>query len=281
MKGKHSLVVVFVLFVASFLITLSSEARIDPKTIAGIWLFNEGQGKVADDLSGNGNNGELINGPKWSNGKFSNALTFDGAATYVNCGNDETLDINNAITILAWVKFNGLDYKNSAGQLQSIASKGNPDSVAPHAGWWFSYDNRNNGQGFPYACFGNKNGGWAGGGNSFSGYNFVFENGTWYHLAITVGKSIAKLYINGSQIGVNKTFSNLVLSEPNTNLSIGSRAASYYFNGTIDEFAIFNIDLDEQDVKNIMNKGLEKASSLFAVESFGKLTTTWADVKTP
>ena len=34
--------------------------------------------------------------------------------------------------------FDGLDYKNSTGKLLSIAAKGYPDSLAAHAGWWFS-----------------------------------------------------------------------------------------------------------------------------------------------
>jgi hypothetical protein len=189
------------------------------------------------------------------------------------------LDIAKEITVVAWVKFNGLDYKGAGGRLMSIGAKGNPDSLNPTAGWWFSYDNRNNGQGFPYTCFGNKNGGWAGGGNSFSGYNFVFTDGDWNHLAFTVGNSVAKLYINGTQLGANKAFANLVLSDPNTNLSIGSRATSYYFSGTIDEVAIFNVELDEQAIKNIMDAGLEKASGISAVDLSGKITTTWANAK--
>jgi hypothetical protein len=279
MRVKYSLAIVVIMFATGLLFAVPSEAKIDPKTIAGMWLFNEGQGKAANDSSGNNNNGELMNGPKWDKGKFGNALTFDGASNYVNCGNGANLDITKDITVVVWAKFNGVDYKNAKGGLFSIGAKGNPDSLNPTAGWWFSYDNRNNGQSFSYSCFGNKNGGWAGGGNSFSGYNFTFTNGDWYHLAFTVGKSIAKLYINGTQIGADKAFANLVLSDPNTNLSIGSRAASYYFNGTIDEVAIFNVELGAQDIQNIMNNGLEKASSLSAVDLSGKLSTTWANVK--
>jgi len=74
-----------VLFAAGLLFAVSSEARIDPETIAGMWLFDEDEGDVANDSSGNGNNGALINGPDWDDGKFGSALEFDGASTYVNC----------------------------------------------------------------------------------------------------------------------------------------------------------------------------------------------------
>ncbi len=62
MKVKYLLIAVVVVFAAGFLFAVSSEAKIDTKTIAGMWLFNEGQGKVANDSSGNGNNGDLMNG---------------------------------------------------------------------------------------------------------------------------------------------------------------------------------------------------------------------------
>ena len=200
-------------------------------------------------------------------------------ATSVDCGNEASLDIKKEITVLAWVQFDGLDYKNSTGKLLTIAAKGYPDALAPHAGWWFSYDNRNNRQGFPYTCFGNKNGGWAGGGNTFSGYDFVFEDGEWYHLAITVGKSIAALYIDGTQLGTDKPLVNLVLSDTGRNLSIGSAGNSWYFDGIIDEVAVFNVALSENDIGSIMTKGLEKATGMTAVSPSEKLATSWGYIK--
>jgi len=279
MKVRYLLIGVVFLFFASLLFTVSSEAKMDPKTIAGMWLFDEGKGKVAKDSSGNENNGTLANDPKWTDGKFGKAIIFDGGSTYVDCGNGESLDITKEITVMAWVKFNGIDYKGNAGNLFSIGAKGYPDSVPANAGWWFSYDNRNNGQGFPYTCFGNKNGGWAGGGNSLGGANFVFTKGEWYHLAFTVTtKSIAKQYINGEQLGADKTFSNLVLSDTSRNLFIGCADKAWYFNGTIDEVAIFNVSLENQDIQTIMNTGLQKAT-FQAVEFNNKLATTWGSLR--
>lgn len=278
MKVKYSLIAVVVIFTAGLLFTVSSEAAIDPETIAGMWLFDDDGGDVAEDSSGNGNHGDLINNPEWDNGKFGGGLAFDGVTTYVDAGNGPSLDITEEITIMAWVQFDGLDYQNSGGNLFSIGAKGYPDSLSPHAGWWFSHDNRGNGQSFNYTCFGNKAGGWAGGGNNFGSHSFRFTNGDWYHLALTVGESIAKLYIDGTQLPPDKTFSNLVLSDTSMNLTIGSARTSWYFSGIIDEFAIFNVELGERDIQTIMNDGLERAV-LVAVEPAGKLTRTWADIK--
>jgi hypothetical protein len=276
MKMTRFTVVVLSLIVISLMFVGRSAAIIDPETCAGIWLFNDGKGDTAKDSSGNKNDGMLKNGQKWVEGKFGKALQFDGV-NYVDCGNGASLDLTKEITVMAWVQFDGLDYKNSTGKLLTIAAKGYPDALAPHAGWWFSYDNRNNGQGFPYTCFGNKNGGWAGGGNTFSGYNSVFDDGKWYHLAITVGKSIAALYIDGIQLGADKPLVNLVLSDTSKNLTIGSAGTSWYFDGIIDEVAVFNVALTENDIGSIMTKGLEAIGT--AVFPSGKLTTTWAEIK--
>jgi hypothetical protein len=279
MKVKCSLVAVVALFAAGLLFAVSSEAKIDPETIAGMWLFDEDEGDVANDSSGNANDGTLTNGPKWDDGKFGSALEFDGGTTYVNCGNGLSLDITEEITVMAWVRFNAVDYKNGAGGLFTIAAKGYPDALVPHAGWWFSHDNRNNGQGFNYTCFGNVNGGWAGGGNNLSGRNFQFTKGEWYHIAITVGESIGKMYVNGTQLGADKPFANLALSDTIRDLTIGSAGTSWHFNGLIDEVAIFNIELVEEEIQTIMNDGLERASGLTAVDFSGKITTTWANIK--
>jgi hypothetical protein len=50
-------------------------------------------------------------------------------------------------------------------------------------------------------------------------------------------------------------------------------------NGIIDEVALFNVTLDEQDIQTIMSKGLKESLGLAAVVSSGKLATTWAGIK--
>jgi hypothetical protein len=279
MKVGYWLVGMVVLFAVGFLFAVSSEAKVvDPKNIAGMWLFDEDD-KVAEDTSGNGNTGTFVNGPEWSpDGKFGGALEFNGT-NHVNCGNGPSLDITDEITVVAWVRFDAVDYKGGAGGLFTVAAKGYPDALAPHAGWWFSHDNRNSGSGFSYTCFGNKNGGWGGGGNRLNVGNFQFTKGEWHHVAFTVGESIGKLYIDGIQLGSNAKFADLVLSDTTMDLTIGSAGSNWQFNGLIDEFAIFNVELSEGDIQTVMNEGLERSSGLTAVLPSGKLTTAWGSIK--
>ena len=80
-----------------------STAEIDFETAVGIWLFDEGKGGVAGDISGQGNDGELVKAPSWVDGKFGKALEFDGKASCVQTG-QKLLDNLEEFTILTWVQ---------------------------------------------------------------------------------------------------------------------------------------------------------------------------------
>ena len=53
--------------------------------LVGAWHFDEGQGNIAHDSSGNNNHGTIY-GAKWVDGKFGKALEFDGVDDYVEIG---------------------------------------------------------------------------------------------------------------------------------------------------------------------------------------------------
>ena len=72
--------------------------------MVGYWPFDEKVGKKAEDVSGNGNDGKLIDGPKWVEGKFGSALEF-GGGSYVEVADDPSLDLTNVATVMAWSKF--------------------------------------------------------------------------------------------------------------------------------------------------------------------------------
>jgi len=102
MRVKCVLITMVVLFAVGMLADLSY-AKIDPKTAAGIWLFDEGSGVTAKDSSVNKNNGTLKGGVKWVDGKFGKALEFDGKDGNVEVPDNDTLNVT-AVTLAAWVK---------------------------------------------------------------------------------------------------------------------------------------------------------------------------------
>ncbi|GAI08512.1 unnamed protein product, partial [marine sediment metagenome] len=63
--------------------------------------FDEGVGDVAQDASGHGNDGMLVDGPEWADGKISKALKFDGVDDYVKVPDDESFHTTK-FTIAFW-----------------------------------------------------------------------------------------------------------------------------------------------------------------------------------
>ncbi|MDP2934037.1 MAG: LamG domain-containing protein [bacterium] len=74
--------------------------------LVGYWSFNEGNGTIAGDSSGNGNNGTLSGTtiPTWVDGKRGKALNFSGD-DYVESINNLGISGGSPWTIEAWVKY--------------------------------------------------------------------------------------------------------------------------------------------------------------------------------
>ena len=100
---RDSIVYVSVLL-TTLIFMIQSNAKIDPKSAAGAWLFDEESGKVAKDSSDNGYDGMFMGegNPKWVDGKFGKALDFNGSTDYVEVDSEPGLNITGDITIMAW-----------------------------------------------------------------------------------------------------------------------------------------------------------------------------------
>ncbi len=98
-------------------------SRIDPESIMGMWLFDEGSGKVAEDFSENGNDGEIFGKPEWVDGKFGKALEFNGESDWVQIPDDPSLWVSTEVTVMAWIKPER--YACPGTQWQGILAKAN------------------------------------------------------------------------------------------------------------------------------------------------------------
>ena len=85
-----------------------SEAKLDPKAVVGMWLFEEETGNIIKDSSGNGNHGEVLGNAKRAGGKFGKGLAFDGVDDYVKVPNSDSLNPKKGITVMAWVNSSDL-----------------------------------------------------------------------------------------------------------------------------------------------------------------------------
>ena len=123
MKVKHSLIAMVVLIVVCIPVK-PCYAEIDPKSVVGVWLLDEGEGEIVVDSSDNGNDGRLF-GANWIDGKFGKALDFDGEDDYVEVADDPILDGMPELTLVAWVYLRDYSKTGYTGFVDKTSGGGN------------------------------------------------------------------------------------------------------------------------------------------------------------
>ena len=180
-----------------------------------------GSGTIWGDLSGNGNNGTLINGPTFNSDNLG-SLAFDGVSDYVNIPNFSSLANSPACTISIWsyVKQNkGYHFWGNLIFLLQIQSNQT------------------------YRLRFNLNGNWRG------TYTTSFPSNIYHKLDITWDGTITKMYIN-TQETVSSTLDSAFSSFSNTTnqpLEISRRSADYS-NVDIPQVQIYNKALTSEEI---------------------------------
>ncbi len=237
------------LIALSLMFTSIGNTEFDLKTVAGMWLFDEGKGDTAVDSSENGKDGELVNGPKWTkNGKFGSALEFDGNESkgHVVVGN---LDLSGAVTLVLWA--NPSDAADDDRLISNISGPTNPAFTTRFQSGAVEV--------------------WS---SAWKPVIPEFDDNKWGHYAFVFdGEGNVTGYYNGKEedtVADSYTF---------TEIGIGANFLDQwgqYFSGQFDEIAFFSIALTADDIEILVTKGLKSA---LAVYPAGKLATTWGNMK--
>jgi hypothetical protein len=253
----------FCLLIIGLISTNISYARVNAKTIMGMWLLDEGSGDTVKDTSGNGNHGTIITS-KWVDGKIGKGIEFDGTGHVEIPASKTTDDFLNGFTYLLWIKPTGAppnvntrvierDWHNPAIQIGnaptdfygSIAVNADQASTNVRGGLW--------------------------------------KMNEWCFVALTYDGTSLVLYVDGENVQekkVDKPDAKPHAATPPANqgsIWFGSwKAAGWNFIGAIDEVGVFNVALSVEDLKDVMNNGLQKTA---AVSSIDKMAVTWGDIK--
>ncbi len=240
---------------------ISHSAVIDEDTIELAYLFDEGSGNVAKDFSGNDRDGE-ITGAKYVKGVFGTCLQYDGtddnliATSYAGVGSTDPR------TTLFWFKSEGARDHSWVKWGQNAAGRKYYIRAHLSGAQCFLRIEVNGGQNY--------------------GADDVCD-GEWHHLAVVFpeGSNSVQdhdLYVDG-KLQTNAGNDKEMNTDGQTQtVNIGARLTGHAFLlGLIDELAIFNVDLSQKQIDAIQKNGLKGALS---VDPQGKLTTSWAMIKT-
>ncbi len=201
--------------------------------LVGLWHLNNNN---TNDSSGNGNNGTQEGGLDCfgDSGKFDDGCTFDGSNDYINISDSASLDITENITLMAWINPN-------SGSNNLIVGKvfGNSNDAylirLSSSNLQFQF-----GTGPIFKTL-----------NS----NISINNGVWTQVVATYDKSNMKVFVDGVYAG-NLSYSGSILTTA-LPLNIGryTSGSPTTFNGSIDEVAIWNRSLTEDEIQEIYNRG--------------------------
>ena len=215
--------------------TINFQLTKKPSLVAE-WHFDEGSGIIAEDTSGNNNDGTLTNmdpATDWVDGKLGKALDFDGVDDYVDL---PIMNDTSAYTMEMWIypdALGGFLFANDAGTSWK--------SSASTATWHTRIDGSSTRDGMALPSL---------------------TTGEWTHLAFTYDgvNDVKKIYKNGVTVTTKTPTSHgagsLDLDSATANM-IGNSNDGSNFNGTIDEVKIYNRVLSADEIKADYEAGLE------------------------
>lgn len=198
--------------------------------------FNDG---TADDSSGTGNHGTLLNGAAVVNDpQRGNVLELDGVDDYVDLGTHTSLDLSDdgQATIAAWVKMDATKNHNS------IVTKGE---------WKDAYSLLIKGDAGDLL--------WTGNDTSIFSADSI-PAGVWTHVAVAIDGNLATFYINGQISGAadqnrgggiddNAADHTEIGREDRSDNGVDAR---WYFDGRMDDVCIYASALNQSEIQQII-----------------------------
>jgi hypothetical protein len=185
------------------------------------------------DFSGTGNNGTCASCPTFTFGIIGKSVNFAGTGTYIDVPHSSSLDITDVITLEAWV------YPRDTVTTQSVLGKYNTTSQRAYA-FYISSTGPDNTFDFWISSDGDTR-------------DSIIANiipNKWYHVAGVYNGSWMFMYVNG-KLNNSKAVSMTQIHSNTDPFQMGkiSNSASYY-NGLLEEVAIYHRALSAQEIYN-------------------------------
>ena len=254
------------LCVLSMILVCVAFAHADESLLVHL-TFDEA-GAVAEDVSGNGNDGDVISvddgAVNWVAGKFNGAIELDGKS-YVDIPWSDSIDVaDGSFSVEMWFNYTEASERGALMWAYDMGS-------GPHAQAWFRTepgDNRircliNDGTGNPSLVVATS-----------ASHN----DGAWHHMAVVrdAENKLMSVYIDGELIQSSEGEVGSLTSTRAMGIQLGQRGldGANPLIGSLDEFRLWKKALTDTEVIENMTNNVSSA-----VYPGDHLTTTWADIK--
>lgn len=228
-----------------------------PPALVSYWHFDENSGTVINDQ--NGTNTGTTGATEWVQGVSQSALAFNGTSSTVVIPNSPSLNIlSNTISQSLWFALpddgvGGAFMFHNTKYIIRINSTGRL-TFAVYVPTWMEVTT-------DYA-------------------DRIIDN-NWHHLVTTYDGSTLKIYVDGVLKKSAPATGNLKTTT--ANLILGNQSSVNFFRGNIDEVAVFNRALTQEEVLDLMASSHNPGTGEDALISYWKLDentgTAFADSK--
>lgn len=199
--------------------------------LVAYWSFDEGEGKIAHDYSGMGNDAQ-IRGANWVEGVSGKALSFDGRSVLICGGGLELSFVFPAdYSLEVWVKHTSKDPQIYISKWTGSGSE---------SGWWLGYYER-------AVQFGDY---YEGGQIRIKGQDIA--DGKWHYIVGVRKGNKLSLYVDGQKVAEGES-PRKVAGDNLAPLLIGDfgnpRYPKWPFKGAIDEVRVYSRALSEEEIQ--------------------------------
>jgi len=256
---KISLAITLTICAYLVCVTSLTLAGVSEEHIVGMWLFDDGEGDIAADTSGNGHDGLLMGAVSWvEDGQFGSALEFFAGEDMVMVEHSDDLNLL-TFTIMCWVK------APSAGTGEAIIHKQSTASVRNYIMNITAAD----------VLLGSLKSVDAAAKTNCTGTTSIHDD-QWHHVAATYDQETVSVYVDGVVDGeMSVPSEELEITEEPLLFGHAGGTGGWRYTGLMDEVAVFNVALSKGEILACM-LGLE---DMLVVAPAGKLTTAWGAMK--
>jgi hypothetical protein len=224
------------------------------------WKLDESSGNTVYDSSSYGNDGTFKGDPQWVAGYYGGALDIDGTNDNINCGNDDSLNITDEITLSAWINmaqrpavdtWYTIPWKEGAYSMYLYGADNTLTTLA--ADFWLD----------------------TGRADIWSGPDIDIPPNEWTHIAVTFNSIDFEFYVNGEHdytqnepATIEISAINLLFTEDGSN-----------FRCLVDDVRIYNHALTQAEILAAMEGGEAYPYALSPTPKDGTLyMDTWVNL---